>query len=51
MGAVTFMILANTWDLEHYVGEHTSRLSKHVRETAGLKEEVIQGIVTAADGM
>jgi hypothetical protein len=28
-----------------------SRLSKHVRETAGLKEEVIQGIVNAADGM
>jgi hypothetical protein len=50
-GAVTLMIRANNWDLKHYVAEHMSRLSKHVRDTAGLKEEVIKGIVTAAKGM
>jgi Cdc6-like AAA superfamily ATPase len=49
--AVTFEIRAHSWDLEHYIKGHMPRLSKHVEETAGLREEVIEAIVKAADGM
>jgi hypothetical protein len=49
--AVTLPIRADTWDLEHYVNERVPHLSKHVGENLSLREEVIQGIVKAADGM
>ncbi len=49
--AATMEICADSWDLEHYVNEQIPNLSKHVEENVSLREEVIQGIVKAADGM
>jgi Cdc6-like AAA superfamily ATPase len=49
--AVTCEIRADFWDLEHYISEQLPRLSSHVKQTAGLRDEVIQGIIKAADGM
>jgi Cdc6-like AAA superfamily ATPase len=44
-------IRADSRDLERYVTEHISRLSKSIHETEGLQKEVVDGIVIAADGM
>jgi hypothetical protein len=49
--AATLNIRADRGDLEHYVKMQLPRLSKHVTETANLREEVIKGIVDASDGM
>jgi hypothetical protein len=49
--AVVLEIRANSWDLEHFVMERMPQLSKLVEETVGLREQIIEGIVKAADGM
>jgi hypothetical protein len=49
--ATTLHILADPNDLKHYVTMQLWRLSKHVTETAELRQEVVKGIVDAADGM
>ncbi len=44
-------IRAHEADLRRYINRQLPRLSKHVVQTAGLKEEVIKGIIRAAKGM
>jgi hypothetical protein len=52
MGEATILnIRADPSDLKHYVTMQLWRLSKHVTETAELRQEVVKGIVDAADGM
>jgi hypothetical protein len=48
---VPFDIRARSWDLKQYVMGQLSLLSKHVKENSSLREEVIEGIANAADGM
>jgi hypothetical protein len=49
--AAILNIRADPSDLEHYVLMQVWRLSKHVTETAELRQQVVKGIVDAADGM
>jgi hypothetical protein len=49
--AAILNIRADPSDLEHYVTMQLWRLSKHVTETAELRQKVVKGIVDAADGM
>jgi hypothetical protein len=44
-------IRASDHDMERYIRNHISQLSKHVRDQPGLKETVVQSIIQAADGM
>ncbi len=49
--AVRLEIRANSQDLELYINGQVPRLSKHVERTPGLRDDVVQGIIKAADGM